>query len=260
METEAVMPYLLMSALIIITGGAVCMILAVQLKARIRAQNYFFSRSGFSNIRTARSSTALSHKLFSSEILELQWGDIIFYDKECGFPVMQVNVCNTGRETVMIERGKFNIWVVGRLRNRVEGHSSLSIMPWSYTVQFDPLFEGSGTVVDLAAAIQPHTGIQLLFTIGQETSDVETPTLYRFDLQLEDSNNRKLICKPLTIAIPSPVRAKSYAMLEERAHVIAQNDAVIRTFSSFTEFCNPLAQRILRRFARSSTGNRRYSL
>ena len=61
---------------------------------------------------------------------------------------------------------------------------------WSYTVQVDTLFEGSCAAVDLAPVVQPHTGIQLSFSIDYETSDVETPALYHFHKKLDDSNRR----------------------------------------------------------------------
>ena len=208
---------------------------------KLRIQKYFL-RNNFPASKALHPSAPLSPV---QSPCTLQWGEIHFCDKEYGFPVMQVKIYNAGNEISMVERIKFTIDVAGRLRNRVEGHCSLFIAPWSYTVQFDPLFEGNSIVVDLSTVVQPHTSIQLLFTIGQETSDVETPTLYRFHLQIEDSHNRRIISKPLTIAIPSPVRAKSYSMLEERANVIAQNAAIVNAFSSSMGYCNPLARRIL---------------
>jgi len=219
-----------------------------------KIQNYFFGRveqclNFFSRKESKASLKAYPHAssslLTDEELLGLQWQHIAFYDKECGFPALYVKIYNSGNKSLSIAQAKFNILAVGRLHNHVEGHNSLSITPWSYNVQFDSLFEGKNVMVDLAISVPAHAESVLSFTIGQETSDVETPTLYHFHLILEDFQEKRLISKPLTVALPSPVKAKSYSMLEERKGVIAYNMKIVDTFSSFHGLCNPLANRIL---------------
>ncbi len=250
METISIALYVLISA----TGAFLLTLLFVPQAVSLQIQNYFFGRAQKATETCPRSDPLYSTTIYQcaapvspsmsyTEFPRLRWSEIHFHDKECGFPALCIKLMNISSERIVIERAKFTIGAAGRLHNRVEGHYALFTLPWSYNVQFDPMV--GSTVVYLSTVVQPHSCTQLSFTIGQETSDVDTPTLYHFRIQLEDSHGRKIVSKPLTMAIPSPVSAKSCRKLAERANVIAQNAAIVHMFSSFTGYCNPLARRIL---------------